>query len=230
MNMVWEELKYWRSDDWKRVEDRLNELDHRHISYNPRKSNIFQSLHITPFDSVKVAIIGQDPYPNPDHATGLAFSLPESYILGHDCVRAPQTWRNIKRELCTDLHIPSPETGSFVSWAEQGVLLWNAISTCESWIPLSHDWEEYSSLTQEIIQSLSKKESGVIFVFLGSKARSYLEYVKDGKVVCTSHPSPRGAYQSNPYLRIVPFIGSRIFSTTNAYLTEAKKEPIDWRL
>jgi uracil-DNA glycosylase len=224
--MKWNELAYWRSDAWKKIQEKLDDLSRTDGKYNPNRSSIFRALHLTPFDSVKVAIIGQDPYPNPEHCTGLAFSLPNNY----DLKKAPSTWLNIKRELCTDLHIPSPKTGSFESWAKQGVLLWNAIPTCEAWKPLSHDWEEYISLTQEIIQSLSKKESSIVFIFLGSKARHYSEYVKDGKVICTSHPSPRGAYQSNPYLRIVPFIGSRIFSTTNDYLNQLGLDIINWKI
>jgi uracil-DNA glycosylase len=223
--MTWQDLAYWKSDDWKRVQEKLDVLDRSHGRYNPIRNLMFRSLELCPFERTRVAIIGQDPYPNPDHCTGLAFSLPNNL----DLTKAPSTWLNIKRELCTDLHIPSPKTGSLESWAKQGVLLWNAIPTCLSWKSMSHDWEEWSALTQDIVSSLSKREQGKVFVFLGSVARRYSENVK-GKIICTSHPSPRGAYQSNPYLKIVPFIGSRIFSTTNDYLRQLKLETIDWRL
>jgi len=224
--MIWDELKYWQSDDWKKVQEKLDALDRSGIGYNPGRKHTFNSLSLTPFETVKVAIIGQDPYPNPAHATGVAFSLPSDL----DLRKAPATWNILKRELCTDLHIPSSKTGSLETWAEQGVLLWNAIPTVEAWKPLSHDWEEWSSLTQEIVQRLFDRESKCVFVFLGSIARGYLEYInkKESKFICTSHPSSRGAYQSNPSLGVVPFIGSRIFSTTNDYLNQLKLGSIDW--
>jgi uracil-DNA glycosylase len=225
--MTWNELAYWKSDDWKKVQEKLDVLDRSNGRYNPSHNLIFHSMELCPFERTRVAIIGQDPYPNPDHCTGLAFSLPNNF----DLTKAPSTWLNIKRELCTDLHIPSPKTGSLESWSKQGVLLWNAIPTCEAWKSMSHDWEEWSSLTKELIQKLSKRESGCLFILLGSVARRYLDYVNIGsKTICTSHPSPRGAYQSNPYLKIVPFIGSRIFSTTNDYLRQLKLETVDWGL
>lgn len=226
--MKWEELDYWQTKDWQIVQERLDALDKSRVSYNPNRSNIFRSMLLCPMASVKVVILGQDPYPNPDHATGLAFSLPHKY----DIKKAPATWQNIRREYCTDLSKQSPKTGSFETWAKQGVLLWNVIPTCETWKSLSHDWEEYGSLTQDILKCLSETDRGMVFVFLGSKARKHSEDVEltnqKVKSIYTSHPAPRGALKSNPYLGTIPFLGSRLFSTTNNYLNQLGLGSIDW--
>lgn len=224
----WDELPFWKSEAWTKIQEKLDESRKNGATINPTNFLMFHSLDVSPLEKTKVVVVGQDPYPNPDHCTGLAFSLPASYELR----KAPETWKNIKRELCTDLHVQAPRTGSLESWAKQGVLLWNAIPTCEAWKSLSHEgWKEWEILTVDIISCLSKQQKGSVFIFLGSIARRYLEYVKEpSKSICTSHPSPRGAYQSNPYLGVVPFIGSRIFSKTNDYLCQLGHQPVDWRL
>ena len=225
--MTWDDLDFWKSKEWEIIQERLDVYSRQGVVVNPSRPNLFHSLTLCPFERTKVIIVGQDPYPNPEQATGLAFSLPVDY----DLKKAPETWKNIKRELCYDLHIPSPMTGSFEAWAKQGVLLWNAVPICEAWKTLSLNWDEWAVLTKEILISSGELEPKPVVILLGSVARRYLEYVNDkSKVIATSHPSPRGAYQSNPYLGVVPFIGSRIFSRTNDYLCDLGHSKINWRL
>lgn len=222
---TWEDLDFWRSRSWEDVQSRLDKLDSDRMYYNPGRHNLFASFDHTPFDRTKVAIIGQDPYPNPQYSTGLAFSTPK------DCINRkeypfPPTLVNIFKELQNDLHYPMPKSGCLEPWAEQGVLLWNAIPTCLQFLSLSHlHWTQWRSLTVEIVSRLNRK--GICFVLCGSIARELREYVdeKYSDLIEVSHPSPRGFYSGEH-----PFSGSRIFSRINAFLSKDKLDPIDWKL
>jgi uracil-DNA glycosylase len=228
----WPDLNYWNSGEWQVVEERLDKLDQDKKRYCPSRINMFNALDATSVKDVKVAIIGQDPYPDPKFASGFAFSIPK---LHKDI---PVTLKNIFQEYCTDLHYPTPTHGNLEEWTKQGVLLWNAIPTCDAWASMSHDWTEYEYLTREIVEHLSNQ--GVVFAFLGSVARRYTKYVAtvanysttngilkivNNYVIETSHPSPRGIMNSS-----ISFVGSRFFTTINAHLHSLEKEPINWRL
>jgi uracil-DNA glycosylase len=228
----WQDMLYWKSGEWEVVEERLDELDNRKTRYNPTRINMFNAIDAVAIKDVKVAIIGQDPYPDPKFATGFAFSIPKT------SKEIPPTLNMIYQEYCKDLHYPTPTHGNLEAWVKQGVLLWNAIPTCEAWRSMSHDWEEYHYLTKEIIENLSNH--GIVFAFLGNVARRYSKYVatvanytttngilniKNNHVIELSHPSPRGVRSSN-----VPFLGSRMFTTINSYLGNLEQEPINWRL
>lgn len=218
--MSWTDLEYWRSGEWQVVEERLNDFDLTGSCYNPERQFLFAALDATPMEKVKVVLLGQDPYPGGKYACGLAFSIPKT-VQSH-----PPTLQTILQEYVDDLHYPYPKNGSLEKWAAQGVLLWNAIPTCETGKSLSHDWIEWSYLTKEIIQQLSQKGS-IVFVFLGGVARRYVQYVDTNRndVIETSHPSPRGNLSSKS-----PFSGSRLFSTINQKLNGRGKEAIDWKL
>jgi uracil-DNA glycosylase len=232
--MTWDELSYWQSGEWQVVEERLSDMDKSGKLYNPERQLLFAALDSVPLEKVKVCIIGQDPYPQGRYATGLAFSIPKA------ATSHPPTLSTVLREYEDDLHLPYPKNGNLEKWASQGVLLWNAIPSCEVGKSLSHDWVEWKALTQEIIQRLSDK-GGIVFVCLGGVAREAAHKViigDDGKprrvcivdtlrndFITTSHPSPRGNLNSK-----VPFSGSRIFSTINAYLCKRGKAPVDWKL
>lgn len=207
----WKELKYFDYGEWDAYKDRLEDCG----MYN---STLQAYRKIKRPEDVKVVIMGQDPYPNPAHCSGVAFSLPA------DVLDIPPTLANIFREYIRDLHYPFPKSGELTPWTKQGVMLWNAVPTCTAFKSMSHyGWPEWRLLTQEIVESLS----GVVFVFVGSVAREFVKYVDQGKnrVIETSHPSPRGQLHSK-----TPFIGSRVFTTTNAKLVELGREPVDWRL
>lgn len=216
--MKWTELNFWKSGECQVIRERLDDLRKSGVSISPIRKDIFRSLKETPYEETKVFLCGQDPYPNPEHATGLAFSVPPE--LPRD--KWPPTLVNLLKEYQSDLHYPEPTNGSLQLWASRGVLLYNAIPSCTAYKSLSHsDWAEYSYLTKEIIEELSKKED-ILFVFLGNKARENSKYVADqSKVLTFTHPSPRANLSAK-----IPFLGSRMFTTINSRL----KSPIDWRL
>lgn len=216
--MTWEDLSFWSSKEWQTIEERLDDLDRQGKGYNPSRENIFAALDATPYETVRVAIIGQDPYPDKRFCTGVAFSIPPAET------SFPPTLINIFKEYCEDLHLPFPTSGDLSSWCRQGVLLWNAVPTCYAGRPASHrDWTAWSVLTQEIVEKLNEKEK-MVFVSLGGIARLFLDNVDHlrHQVFSYSHPSPLGASKTKS-----PFLGSRLFSTINDKL---KSNPIDWRL
>lgn len=216
---TWKELSYWQTGEWQTVEENLDELVRSKHVVNPPRKHLFACMDACPLDQTKVAIMGQDPYPDHKLATGIAFSIPA------DGVSIPPTLNTIFDELESDLHIPRPTTGCLEGWTSRGVLLWNVVPSCTAGHSLSHDWVEYEPLTKEIIEVLNDRN--VVFCFLGSRARAYASSVDDTRnvVIETSHPSPRGSLKAK-----TPFLGSRIFSRINEGLVKLKKDPIDWRI
>ncbi len=220
---TWGELDFFKSGEWQVIEERLQDLKVLGRVVNPEKKNLFRALKETPFEKVKVVILGQDPYPSPEDACGIAFSSPAK--------RIPPTLDQIFKEYCSDLHYPRPTSGDLTPWCKEGVLLWNVIPTCEAYKSLSHyvdgSWDEWSLLTEEILDELSK-ETSTIFVAFGSIPRKYMDkYVQDEDSVklYVSHPSPRAGQNSKH-----PFLGSRIFSTINDKLTDMGLSPVNWKL
>lgn len=217
---TWDDLTYWSSPEWRIVQDRLSKC-----KFNPRQENLFNALDAVPLVEVKVAILGQDPYPDPRMATGIAFSIPE------DIVGFPPTLETIFKEYQDDLGLPKPTHGSLNYWCSQGVLLWNVIPSCEQLKSLSHDWYEWRVLTNQMVEALCKE--GVVFVLLGAKARgfreiiNYYELVSPGENILIElcHPSPRANASSK-----AKFLGSRIFSTINDSLAALGRYHINWRL
>lgn len=187
--------------------------------YQPK--NPYRAMSLTPFDKVRVVIIGQDPYPNPAFATGLAFSVPKSI----DRKDYPASLQNIYQELVDDLGIPYPKTGCLDSWAEQGVLLWNSVLTCEPYNPRAHRGMGWEKLTDQVLRAVDVCRSKCVFVLWGKDAQSHLPTIlpsvecRRHYVITSSHPSPLSVNKG--------FKGSRPFSRINALLD---KDPIDWRL
>lgn len=218
----WPDLKWWDSGERQAVEEKIDDLERQGVTCNPEKHLLYKSLQLVREEDCKVCIIGQDPYPNPDFATGVAFSIPKS--VSED--RFPATLRLILKEYVSDTHNLFPNNGCLELWAVQGVLLWNAIPSVQSGHPLSNDWHEWDHLTSEIVRRLS--ERGVVFALLGSVARDRAAKSineRSSRVITTGHPSVRGNINSK-----TPFTGSRIFTTINAYLCELGKSPVDWSL
>jgi len=214
-------LNYWQSGEWQVCNERLKDMEKSNQGFNPTRSSLFAALRAVPDREVRVAIIAQDPYPQAGLATGLAFSIPRE--LGKDDF--PVTLRQLFKEYTADLGYACPVHGDLSGWCKQGVLLWNAIPSCRTGASLSHDWPEYAPLTRELVERLGAK--GIVFAFLGSVAKRYLEYVDltKNEVIITSHPSPRGNRASK-----TPFEGSRLFTTINDKLVSQGLTPIDWKL
>ncbi|MCB9266052.1 MAG: uracil-DNA glycosylase [Lewinellaceae bacterium] len=182
----------------------------------PPGSLIFNAFNTTPFEKVKVVILGQDPYHNPGEAMGLSFSVPKG-------VRIPPSLKNIYKELHDDLGISIPNHGDLTHWAEQGVFLLNAMLTVERNKPRSHQKIGWQTFTDAVIRRLSEERQGLVFMLWGGFARQKKQLIDTGKhlVLEAAHPSPLagGAY-----------FGSRHFSKANEYLKNQGKEPVDWKL
>lgn len=175
---------------------------------------IFNAFNLTPFDQVKVVILGQDPYHGPGQAHGLSFSVP-------DGIKPPPSLVNIYKELQTDLGIAPRTTGNLESWARQGVFLLNAILSVRQAEPASHSQIGWQTFTDAVIRKLSEERDGLIFLFWGNYARKKKDLIdlRKHRVLEAAHPSPlaRGA-----------FFGCRHFSQTNEMLKRMGKTPIEW--
>ena len=187
---------------------------HRAVIYPPG-SQIFNALNSTPFDQVRVVILGQDPYHGPGQAHGLCFSV----LPG---VRIPPSLANIYREIQSDLDITSPAHGNLQSWANQGVLLLNAVLTVERGQAGSHQGKGWETFTDAVVQLLTDGREGVVFMLWGSYAQKKGAVIDRSKhlVLQASHPSPLSAHRG--------FLGCKHFSRANDYLLRQQVEPIDW--
>lgn len=183
----------------------------------PKGDEYFAALNYTDFDKVKVIIVGQDPYHGPDQAHGLSFSV-------RDGVRFPPSLQNIFKELKSDLGIEPPKSGSLVKWAEQGVLLLNAVLTVEGGLAASHQGRGWEQFTDRIIHLLNEQREGLVFILWGSYAQKKAAFVDRKKhlVIESVHPSPLSAHRG--------FFGTKPFSKANAYLKSKGVQEIDWSL
>jgi uracil-DNA glycosylase len=184
----------------------------------PKGSLWFNALNSTPLPKVKVVVIGQDPYPTIGHSHGLCFSvLPTVKPL-------PKSLLNIYQELFDDLGINNFHTGYLQPWAEQGVLLLNAILTVEVGKSNSHQGKGWEIFTDKIIEIINGKLNHIVFILWGSYAQKKGSSIDTRRhlIIKSPHPSPLSAYRG--------FFGSRPFSRTNIYLLQNSITPIDWRL
>jgi uracil-DNA glycosylase len=176
---------------------------------------IFNAFSLTPFDAVKVVILGQDPYHGAGQAHGLCFSVP-------DGVPPPPSLVNIYKELHADIGMPIPNTGNLTKWAEQGVFLLNAFLTVRANEPASHSKIGWMDFTDAVIRKISEEKKGVIFLLWGKFAqeKQVLVDATQHTVLKAAHPSPFSADKG--------FFGCRHFSKTNTLLMQQGKDPIDW--
>jgi uracil-DNA glycosylase len=178
---------------------------------------IFNAFNKTPFEEVKVVILGQDPYHGPGQAHGLCFSVPRG-------IAPPPSLQNIFKEIHTDLGIPVPSHGNLESWATQGVLLLNATLTVRAGQPLSHQHKGWENFTNAVIHKLSDKKNGLIFLLWGRHAQAKEELIDGSRhfVLKAPHPSPFSASSG--------FFGCRHFSRTNELLIQQSRIPVDWHI
>jgi uracil-DNA glycosylase len=183
----------------------------------PPASQIFNALKLTPFETVKVVIIGQDPYHGFKQAHGLSFSVQKG-------IKRPPSLENIFKELKNDLGINPPNHGCLTEWAKQGVLLLNASLTVEAGSPQSHANIGWHQLTDKIIESLNQHPKGIVFLLWGSSAQRKASLIDTNKhrVLMTTHPSPLSAHRG--------FLGCKHFSKANELLKQMHREPIRWSL
>ncbi|GAA0725055.1 uracil-DNA glycosylase [Dokdonella soli] len=183
----------------------------------PAGPRIFAALDTTPFEAVKVVILGQDPYHGPNQAHGLCFSV----LPG---MPSPPSLENIFKEIERDLSIPRPDHGCLIPWARQGVLLLNAVLTVERGLAGSHQGKGWEGFTDACVDALNREREGLVFLLWGSyaQAKGKLIDTRRHRVLKAPHPSPLSAHRG--------FIGCGHFSRANEYLRERGAAPIDWRL
>lgn len=187
----------------------------------PPEELVFNAFSKTPFKDVKVVILGQDPYHGPGQAMGLSFSVPRG-------VAFPPSLKNIFKELKTDIGIESPTHGCLSEWAEQGVLMLNAMLTVRQSSPLSHQKKGWERFTDAVIKKLFERETPVVFLLWGKYAQDKCIHLSQGSdqqrhlLLKAPHPSPFSAHQG--------FLGCRHFSKANDFLIEHGIKPIDWKI
>lgn len=181
----------------------------------PKAGKIFNAFNLCPFDKVKVVILGQDPYHEPNQAHGLCFSV-------LDPTPTPPSLVNIYKEIKQDLGVDSPKSGDLTRWAEQGVLLLNATLTVQAHKAGSHQNKGWEKFTDSVIHHLAQEREGIVFILWGSYAQKKGDFIDQTKhlVLKSVHPSPLSSHRG--------FFGNHHFSQTNNYLISKGKEPINW--
>lgn len=212
---------------WKKVlekefeEDYFKQLaefvksEYKVATVYPPPQFVFRAFELTPFDKVKVVILGQDPYHGPKQANGLAFAVNNSIPL-------PPSLQNIYKEIESDLKVKPKVDSSLENWAKQGVLMLNATLTVRAHMAGSHQNKGWEKFTDAVIKVLSEQKKNLVFVLWGSYAQKKGQVIDENKhlVIKSVHPSPLSAYNG--------FFGSAPFSQCNAYLIFNDKEPIEW--
>ena len=181
----------------------------------PSGANIFRAFDKCPFERLKVVIIGQDPYHGPNQANGLCFSV-------NDGVVFPPSLQNIFKEVSSDIGVAMPTSGNLDRWAEQGVLLLNAVLTVRAHNAASHAGRGWEQFTDAVVRTVAERKQGVVYMLWGSYAQRKGAIVDSAKnlILKSVHPSPLSAYRG--------FFGCRHFSLANGYLKQLGKEPICW--
>jgi len=209
-------MDQFRSPYFGALKDFLVEEKKKYTIYPPGRL-IFNAFQLTPFEKVKVVILGQDPYHGPGQAHGLCFSVPQG-------IPKPPSLVNIFKELNSDLQVPVPEHGNLEKWADQGVLLINATLTVRESQAGSHQKHGWETFTNRVIELVSEKKTGVVFLLWGRFAQAKEALIDDTRhlILKAAHPSPLSAHNG--------FFGCRHFSRTNEYLVQQGKTGIDWAL
>ena len=183
----------------------------------PSAAKIFNAFELTKFSSVKIIILGQDPYHGPNQANGLSFSVERN-------VRTPPSLQNIFKELHSDLNIDLPDHGDLTAWAKQGVLLLNTCLTVEDNLPNSHQGKGWELFTDAVLCKINEEKKHVVFILWGRKAQAKERFIDGTKhlIIKSAHPSPLSAHNG--------FFGSKPFSKANVFLEKNGIGKIDWEL
>jgi uracil-DNA glycosylase len=208
---------YLLRDDMQKLSQFLRDEKARGKRIYPAGANMFAALNATAFENVRVVILGQDPYHGPSQAHGLSFSVPPG-------IDIPPSLRNIFIELQRDLNVPIPKHGTLIHWAQQGVLLLNAVLSVEDGKPGSHQGKGWEGFTDHIVERLNNEREHLVFMLWGSYAQAKGKVIDTRKhlVLRAPHPSPLSAHRG--------FMGCEHFSKANAYLRQHGFAEIDWSL
>jgi uracil-DNA glycosylase len=209
-------MDQFQSPYFRTLKEFLVEEKKKYTLYPPGRL-IFNAFQRTPFDRIKVVILGQDPYHGKGQAHGLCFSVPQG-------IPKPPSLVNIFKELQTDIGIPIPEHGTLDKWADQGVLLINATLTVRDSQAGSHQKHGWETFTNRVIEVVSQEKNGVVFLLWGRFAQAKESLIDSSKhlILKSAHPSPLSAYNG--------FFGCKHFSLTNDYLKKQGNPGIDWAL
>ncbi|WP_213818368.1 uracil-DNA glycosylase [Garciella nitratireducens] len=214
----WKELlqEEFKKDYYLKIREFLKR-EYKTKTIYPDMYDIFNALHYTPYQKVKVVILGQDPYHGPNQAHGLSFSVKPG-------VAIPPSLMNIYKELQSDLKCYIPNNGYLKKWTDQGVLLLNTVLTVRAGQPNSHRGIGWEIFTDRIIQLLNDRKDPIVFILWGKNAQSKRKMIHNPKhfIVQSVHPSPLSANRG--------FFGSKPFSKVNHFLRSSGKEPIDWQI
>jgi uracil-DNA glycosylase len=200
---------------FQRLKQFVDEERDKHQVFPPHE-DVFNAFKLTPFERVKVLLLGQDPYHDEGQANGLCFSVRPG-------VRPPPSLLNVFKELHHDLGCEIPNNGCLVPWAEQGVMLLNAVLTVRAHKPTSHKDKGWETFTDAVIRTLSERERPLVFLLWGAYAQKKIKLIDTAhhRIVTAAHPSP---------LSYRKFLGSKCFSAVNKALEELGETPIDWQL
>lgn len=199
----------------QKLNQKIESEYHIHTIY-PQYRDIFRAFELCPIDKVKVVILGQDPYHNPNQAMGMSFSVPETTPL-------PPSLKNIFQEITSDIGVTPLNHGDLSRWAHEGVLLLNSILTVQDSNPGSHQQYGWEQFTDIVIHKLSQHHPHIVFMLWGTYAQAKISLISssDHLILQAPHPSPLSAYRG--------FIGCKHFSQANSYLKKHHISPIDWK-
>ena len=205
----------FESEKFRDLIIRVNEEYSKGICY-PIKSEVFNAIKLTPYNDVKVVIVGQDPYHGEGEAHGLSFSVL--------CDKLPPSLKNIYKELYDDLKIIPSNSGNLTCWAKEGVLLLNSVLTVKKDTPASHKNLGWQDFTDEVIRKLEEKDDVIVYILWGNFAKSKKSLITNPNhyIIESAHPSPFSARYG--------FFGSKCFSRTNKILIDKGLEPINWEV
>jgi uracil-DNA glycosylase len=219
MEASWKEVleDEFKKPYFKQITEHIKTEKEQGKTIYPPGPLIFNAFEQTPFDNVKVVLLGQDPYHGPRQAMGMSFSVP-------DGVHPPPSLINIFKELHDDVGVPIPKHGNLTKWAQQGVMLLNASLTVRAGEANSHSKIGWHQFTNTVIEKISEEKKDVVFLLWGKFAQEKTELIDTKKhhVLKAAHPSPFAADKG--------FFGCRHFSKTNSYLMKQGMDPIDWAL
>lgn len=206
----------YNKEYFKNLINFVNE-EYKEKTIYPPKNEIFNAFRYTPYENLKVVILGQDPYHGENEAEGLSFSVKNK-------IKRPPSLQNIFKELESDLNIKISSNNSLIPWAKQGILLLNSVLTVIKDHPASHQKQGWETFTDNVIKIINEKEEPAVFILWGSYARSKKTLItnKNHYIIESTHPSPFSAYNG--------FFGSRPFSKTNDYLKSKGIDEINWEI